>query len=139
MKNVLVVGVFDLFHRGHLELLRRAKAHGEKLFVVINGDELTAEYKRRPIYNETDRKEIVGAISFVEDVTVSNSFDIKPYIDEFSIDIIVHGDDWPHEAYLEQIRCSPEYIRNKGINVSYVTYYDGISTSSIISKLKESS
>ena len=48
MKNVYVIGVFDLFHFGHVELLRRARALGDRLIVAINGDDMVASYKRRP-------------------------------------------------------------------------------------------
>ena len=47
-KVVYVIGSFDLFHRGHVELLRRARALGDRLIVAINGDDIVEKYKRRP-------------------------------------------------------------------------------------------
>lgn len=135
LKNVLVVGVFDLFHRGHLEFIKSARACGDNLFVVINGDEMTTKYKRRPIFREQDRKEIVAALKFVDEVVISNSFDIKPYIEQFSIDAIVHGDDWPHEEYLKQVCCTQEYLNGRGVEMVYLKYYEGVSTSEIIDRL----
>lgn len=63
MKNVYVIGVFDLFHFGHVELLRRAKELGDRLIVAINGDEMVASYKRRPFLSEQDRLEVVKCLS----------------------------------------------------------------------------
>lgn len=137
MKNVLVVGVFDLFHKGHLELLRKASECGDRMFVIINGDHMVEKYKRRPIFNENDRLDIVSALSIVDKAVISNEFDVKPYIESFDINVIVHGDDWPHEKYLEQIRCSPEYIANKKIDMVYLPYYQGVSTSGLIKQIKE--
>jgi len=133
--NVLIVGVFDLFHRGHLEFLKKAQNYGQKLYVLINGDEFTAKYKREPIYSEDDRKEIISALSFVHRVDVTNSADIKPYLEEHGIDIILHGDDWEHESYLKQICVTQKYLDQQGIRIEYTSYYSGISTSSILDKV----
>jgi cytidyltransferase-like protein len=54
-KVVYVIGSFDLFHRGHVELLRRARALGDRLIVAINGDDIVEKYKRRPYIKEDDR------------------------------------------------------------------------------------
>lgn len=137
-KNVLVVGVFDLFHRGHLELLAKASSHGERLFVIVNGDELTSSYKRKPIFSEDDRLEIVSSISYVHKAVISNSYDVKPYIESYDIDAIVHGDDWPHQDYIRQIMCTDSYIVSKNIQMIYTPYYRGISTSGIINMIRES-
>jgi len=134
---VLVVGVFDLFHRGHLELLRRARAHGDQLVVVVNGDEFTARYKRRPVMNETDRAAIVGALRMVDEVQISNSNDCKPWVEKFGVNVIVHGDDWPHESYLRQIEMDEAYIASRNIEMIYTPYYQGVSTSALIKQLKE--
>jgi glycerol-3-phosphate cytidylyltransferase len=136
-KIVLVVGVFDLFHRGHVELLRRARALGERLIVVINGDEFTAAYKRRPVYSEEDRAAIVAATRFADNVVVSNSSDVKPHVERFGINVIVHGDDWEHESYLRQIDLTEQYILDRGIELVYTPYYAGVSTSALIKRLRE--
>jgi len=134
---VLVVGVFDLFHRGHLELLKKARALGEKLVVVINGDEFTAAYKRRPIYPEDDRAAIVAAVCYVDDVVISNSNDVKPHVERFNVNVIVHGDDWEHQSYLKQIEMTESYIAARGIRLVYTPYYKGVSTSDVIGTLKD--
>ncbi len=136
-RPVLVVGVFDLFHRGHVELLRVARTYGSSLCVIVNGDELTSSYKRKPVFSEADRLAIVEACRFVDVALISNSYDVKPIVEQYGIRIIVHGDDWPHEKYLEQIRVSPSYLETHGIEMVYTPYYQGESTSSIIRRVKE--
>ena len=66
-KIVYVIGVFDLFHSGHVRLLQRAKALGDKLIVAINGDEMVAQYKRRPYLNEEERLEVVQSCRYVDE------------------------------------------------------------------------
>jgi glycerol-3-phosphate cytidylyltransferase len=136
-ENILVVGVFDLLHRGHVELLRAARALGDRLFVIVNGDELTSRYKRRPIYSEVDRHAIVSALASVDVAVVSNDNDIKPYIEKFKITKVVHGDDWPHEKYLTQICCSEQYLAEKGVEIVYTPYWPGVSTSATIRAMRQ--
>jgi len=133
--NVLIVGVFDLFHRGHLEFLNEGKEFGDTLYVLINGDSFTEKYKRRPIYSEQDRLAIVSGLSCVDFVEITNSADIKPYLKKYQIDTIVHGDDWNHASYLKQICVTEEYLKEQDIKIKYTRYYSGISTSEIIKKI----
>ncbi|BAJ00077.1 adenylyltransferase/cytidyltransferase family protein [Shewanella violacea] len=137
-KKVLVVGVFDLFHRGHVEFLQKAAEFGDELIILINGDEMTEKYKRRPIYNEDDRAAILNSLACVSQVEVTNSFDIKPIIEKYGIDIIAHGDDWEHESYLAQIRCTPAYLDEQGVSLAYTQYHKSVSTSAILKQIKES-
>ena len=83
MKNVYVIGVFDLFHFGHVELLRRAKELGDRLIVAINGDEMVASYKRRPFLSEQDRLEVVKACRYVDDAFIIHEYDNKEYIKKY--------------------------------------------------------
>jgi glycerol-3-phosphate cytidylyltransferase len=135
-ENVLVVGVFDLFHVGHLSLLEKSKALGDKLFIIVNGDKMTTEYKRQPYINENDRKRLIEALDIVDAAVISNEFDIKPYIEEFKITKVVHGDDWEINSYLKQIRCSEEYLTQQNCEIVLVPYTQGISTSELIKEIK---
>ena len=83
-KNVYVIGVFDLFHKGHTEFLKKAKALGEKLIVAINGDDMVASYKRRPFYSEHDRLEIIKACKYVDEAFIIRQYDNKEYITSFA-------------------------------------------------------
>ena len=135
-KNVYVIGVFDLFHRGHVELLRQSKVLGDKLIVAINSDEFVSRYKRKPMYSEIDRMEIVKATRFVDEVFISNDYDNKPYLEQYNIDVIVHGDDWERSSYLKQIVVTEDYLAEKKVDLVLIPYYQGVSSSDLIKKIR---
>jgi cytidyltransferase-like protein len=135
VRNVLVIGVFDLFHRGHVEMLQRAKALGERLDVVVNGDGFTARYKRRPVISEEDRLAVVRACRHVDHAELAHGADARPFIERFRSDLIVHGDDWAHDSYLRQICVTEAYLRSRGVRVVYTPYYPAESTSAIIRRI----
>ncbi len=136
MSKVMVIGVFDLFHRGHLEFLRSAARFGEEMLVVINGDRMVAEYKRAPIFSQDDRKEILEALSFVTEVVINGSFDVKPIVREYRPSVIVHGDDWPRESYLEQIRMTESDLGKYRVDLEFIPYFPSVSTSGIIQSIR---
>lgn len=140
MKNevVYVIGVFDLFHRGHVELLRRAKELGDKLIVAINGDEMVASYKRQPYLSEQDRLEVVQACRYVDETFIIRQYDNKEFIEKYKITKIVHGDDWEEKGYMEQIRVDSDYLEKQNCELILIPYTEGISTSELIRKIKES-
>jgi glycerol-3-phosphate cytidylyltransferase len=129
---VYVIGVFDLFHRGHVELLRRARELGDKLIVAINSDKLTEEYKRRPFFSEEDRLEIVRACRFVDEAFIATEYDNSKLVLKHKVNKIVHGDEWSHESYLKQICLSPEFLVQHKIEMVYLPYWSSISTSELI-------
>lgn|SRR5690554_263074 len=137
-KVVYVIGVFDLFHTGHVELLRRSKELGNKLVVAVNGDAMVASYKRKPFLSETDRLAVIKACKYVDDAFVIRQYDNKEYIEQYGINIIVHGDDWEVNSYMEQIRVTPEYLKEKNCELVLLPYTKGISTSDLIKQIKES-
>jgi glycerol-3-phosphate cytidylyltransferase len=137
-KTVYVIGVFDLFHRGHVELLKKARALGDKLIVAINGDNFTAKYKRPPIYCEDDRLAIISSSKYVDESFVIDQYDNKEVIIEHDIDIIVHGNDWDLEGYKEQIRVDDAFLKEHDVELLMLEYTEGISTSGIIEKIKQS-
>lgn len=135
-KIVYVIGVFDLFHSGHVRLLQRAKALGDKLIVAINGDEMVAQYKRKPYLNEEERLEVVQSCRYVDEAFIIRQFDNKDAILKYGINIIVHGDDWKGDSYLQQIRVTPEFVEEHKVELAFLPYTNGISTSDLINRIK---
>ncbi len=134
--TVMVIGVFDLFHRGHLELLRKASAFGDRLVVVVNGDRLVGKYKRKPVLHERDRLAIVQALRWVDEAIISNRFDVKPWVRKFRPAKIVHGDDWPRDGYLRQIRMKESDLRRYGVELVFVPYYRGATTTGLLRQIQ---
>jgi glycerol-3-phosphate cytidylyltransferase len=135
-KNVYVIGVFDLFHRGHLELLKKAKKLGDRLIVAINGDEMVSEYKRKPFFSEKDRLEIINSLAIVDEAFITNKFDNSDILIDQNISVIVHGNDWDRDSYLKQIRIDEHFLEENNISLAFVPYTAGISTSDLINQIK---
>lgn len=132
----MIVGVFDIFHRGHVEFVRQAAQYGDEMVVIVNGDEMVAEYKRRPFFCEDDRLAIVESLSWVHEAAINNSFDLKPMVEKFRPTVIVHGDDWPRAGYLEQIRMTEDDLVSYNTELAFIPYYPRISTSAIIREIQ---
>lgn len=97
---VLTNGVFDLLHRGHLELLKFAKTQGTKLVVAIDSDERVRKIKgpKRPYNNENDRKRLLESNRFVDEVVIFNSEEhLKELYDLICPSIIVKGGEWSQD------------------------------------------
>ncbi len=77
MTNVITYGTFDLFHIGHLQLLRRARELGNKLFVGVSTDEFNAQKGKKSIMRYSERAEIVAAIKYVDFVFPVNNWGSK--------------------------------------------------------------
>ncbi len=135
-KNVYVIGVFDLFHRGHVELLKKAKSLGKNLIVAVNGDVKVAGYKKKPVYCEVDRLEIIKSCRFVDEAFIINEYDQKGYIEKYAINVIIHGNDWKRERYLKQICITEEYLKKQNVELLLVPYTSGLSTTQVIDRIK---
>ena len=74
MKKVLVGGSFDMLHPGHLELLEKAKSYGDYLVVMLTSDERikSKKHKALPIYNQEDRRRIIGSLKSVDEAIIIN-------------------------------------------------------------------
>ncbi len=134
--TVYAIGVFDLFHRGHLEFLKSARALGDRLVVAINGDEMVTSYKRRPLNNEADRLAIVSALRCVDRAFVIEGYDNRSELIRNEIDIIAHGDDWEPVSYMKQIVVDQRFLDQQGICLQFVPYHAGVSTTSIIQAIR---
>jgi len=134
-KIVYIDGVFDLFHRGHLESLIKAKnclnePENTYLIVGVVGDIDATNYKRKPIINEEDRKEIISSIKYVDKVICPCPLvvDIN-FIKENKIDLVVHG--FVSDQDRNKQKDFYEKINKEGY-FKEIEYYSKISTSEII-------
>jgi len=95
LTNVLTFGTFDLFHVGHLRLLRRAKELGDRLVVGVVSDELCLKKKKNVVIRCEQRVEIVRELKCVDEVFIQRTYrQKKQAIDAYSASILVVGDDW---------------------------------------------
>lgn len=94
--NVLTFGTFDVFHVGHLRILERSASLGGTLIVGVSTDRLNFEKKgREPVYDQNQRMEILKALRCVNAVFFEESLELKRhYLETYSADILVMGDDW---------------------------------------------
>ncbi|OZM70333.1 cytidyltransferase [Amycolatopsis antarctica] len=99
-------GAYDLFHIGHLNILRHARAHCDRLVAGVVDDEVIVRAKARlPIVPLAERLEIVGSIRHVDEVVVDRHVDKFESWREFGYDVLFKGDDWrgtPRGESLEQ-------------------------------------
>ena len=95
MKKVITYGTFDLFHFGHLEILRRAKDLGDYLVVAVSSDTFNLIKGKKSFSPLEQRKKIVEAITYVDKVIIEENWEQKRQdIIENKIDIFTIGDDW---------------------------------------------
>ena len=95
MKRVITYGTYDLLHYGHIELLRRAKALGDYLVVVLSSDEFNAGKGKKAYFSYEERKVMLEAIRYVDLVVPELTWDQKPEdVRKYDIDVFVMGDDW---------------------------------------------
>lgn len=95
MKKIITYGTFDLLHYGHINLLQRAKAMGDYLLVGLSSDEFNALKHKQSYYSYNERKTILEAIKYVDEVFPENTREQKPDdIQKYKADVLVMGDDW---------------------------------------------
>lgn len=137
MRRVYVGGTFDLFHAGHVALLRRAKLAFPQTQVIVslNRDEFAARYKRRPVLTLLERIEVVSACRYVDLAVVNEGDeDSRPAILGTSATHILHGTDWTDDGLKRQMGLTDAWLEEHGVEMLYVPYTDGISTSEIIQR-----
>ena len=128
-------GVFDMFHIGHLNILRRAKEQCEQLVVGVTTDELCFLRKHKhPIINENNRMAIVEAIRYVDGVVPQSDMEkIRP-VKELGADVVFVGSDWKGTDVWNQYE---KEFAEVGCDVVYLSHTDGISSSILRSRLNE--
>lgn len=139
-KVIYIDGVFDLFHRGHLESLIKAKnalddPNNTYLLVGVVSDQDCASYKRNPIINEIDRVEIIKNVIGVDQVIFPCPLIVDmDFILTNKIDMVVHG--FSNEADREKQRPFYAEINSRGL-FQEIEYYSKTSTTDIINKIKQ--
>lgn len=95
MKVIITYGTFDLFHVGHIRLLKRLKALGDKLIVGISSDEFNELKGKKSFFSYKERAEILLSCRYVSEVFPENSWKQKrDDIQKYKADIFAMGDDW---------------------------------------------
>lgn len=128
-------GVYDMFHIGHLNILKRAKEQCETLIVGVTTDELCYKRKKKyPIINENDRMSIIAAIRYVDKVVPQIDMDKVRQVKEFGVDVVFVGSDWKGTEAWNQYESEFAKI---GCKVVYLDHTDGISSTILREKLKK--
>lgn len=128
-------GVYDLFHIGHLNLIKRAKANCDSLIVGVSTDELVKQYKNKlPKMPFLERIKVIENLKCVDAVVVQETMDKFEAWKKLKYDIIFHGDDWKGSSlYLENERK----LKSVGVKMVYFPYTKGISSTILSEKILE--
>ena len=128
------VGTFDLFHIGHLNLLRSAKEYCEYLIVGVHSDEWVMHCKNRStIIPYEERADIVAAIRYVDEVVKNETRSKMEVWEKYKFDVAFIGDDWKGTEVWNKIE---QELNSVGCDVVYIPYTQGISTTELRIKLK---
>lgn len=132
-RTVFTNGCFDLVHVGHIRYLTEAKALGEYLVVGLNSDESIKRLKgkKRPILPEAERKELLEALSCVDQVIIFEEDTPLNLIKKIKPHILVKGGDWEEASIV-----GSEFVKQNGGSVLSLSFWDGRSTTSIIEKIQ---
>ena len=95
-RTVITFGTFDVLHVGHIRVLDRARALGDRLVVGVSADQLNISKKgRAPVFSQDERLEIVGSLRVVDEVFVEESLELKrDYVTKYGAAVLAMGDDW---------------------------------------------
>ena len=124
MKKVITYGTFDLLHTGHINILRRAKELGDYLIVAISTDEFNMLKHKQAYYPFEQRKQILEAVRYVDEVIPENDWgqkieDVKTH----DVDIFVMGHDWEGEFDFLKDYCEVIYLpRTEGVSTTKIKH-----------------
>ena len=128
MRKVITYGTYDILHRGHINLLRRAKELGDHLIVGLSSDEFNALKHKESFYPYEDRKLVLEAVRYVDLVIPELTWEQKKRdIEEHEVDVFVMGSDW--EGHFDELAALCEVV--------YLPRTVGISTTKIRTDLSQ--
>ena len=129
-------GVFDMFHIGHLNILRGAKEQCEHLIVSVSTDENVQRYKNKiPVIPYEQRKAIVEAIRYVDEVVPQENMDKFEAWQRLHFDALFHGSDWKGSAMYNEVE---QKLASVGCEIVYLPHTDGISSTILTDKVDDS-
>ena len=128
-------GVFDLFHIGHLNILKRSKEKCDYLIVGVSTDELVQAYKnKKPVISFEERIEIVRAIRYVDKVVAQENRDKKAAWEKYKFDRMFVGDDWKGSQLFNELE---KEFAETGVEIVYFPYTKGTSSTFLKKALEE--
>lgn len=126
-------GVFDLFHIGHLNILKKAKEQCECLIVGVSTDELVQNYKNKlPVIPFEERVEIVKSIKYVDKVVAQENRDKYSAWENLQFDVMFVGDDWKGNKLFEELE---HQFKSVGVDIVYFPYTQGTSSTILRKKI----
>lgn len=126
MKKVITYGTFDLLHYGHINILRRAKELGDYLIVALSSDEFNALKGKKSFFPYNQRKMLLEAIRYVDEVIPENDWDQKINdVTSNDVDVFVMGDDWTGKFDFLKPYCTVVYL-NRTPEISTTAIKDSL-------------
>jgi len=122
LKTIITYGTFDILHRGHINLLKRARALGDRLVVGLSSDEFNAGKHKSSLLNYENRKYVLESIRYVDLVFPESTWDQKVGdILKYEADIFVMGDDWEGKFDTLKEHCEVIYLpRTQNISTTQI-------------------
>jgi glycerol-3-phosphate cytidylyltransferase len=129
-------GSFDVFHAGHVDLLRRCSKFG-LVVVALNTDEFITRFKHKPTQTYEERRDVLEACKYVYKVITNESGeDSKPTILKVNPRYLVIGSDWLRKDYMKQMQFTPEWLEAHDITLVYVPRVRPLSSTMIKERIK---
>lgn len=144
MANVYTGGTFDLFHHGHMKLLRfceRLAGPDGQVVVAVNSDEFVNAFKNeRPVLDLCDRLASVYQFMPKAQLLICSDYDSRELIETqsaYPINYVVIGNDWLGKDYLSQMNFTREWLEQHDISIVFVPYTSAISATEIKRRIRE--
>lgn len=130
---VFTNGCFDILHLGHVDCLEKARGHGDKLIVAVNGDASIKRLKgeQRPVNDEESRIRLIAALGFVDAVVCFEDDTPEALIKLVLPDVLVKGGDYERSNIV-----GAEFVMKNGGSVETITLVPGVSTTDLIKKIR---
>lgn len=128
-----VQGSFDMFHIGHLNILKNAKSICDYLIVGVNSDDFMYSYKHKhPVIPEEERLEIIKSIKYVDEANIVNNRDKLEALEKFHFNALIMGDDYKGTEFYNKVE---KQLEDKNVDIVYFPYTKTTSSTIVREKL----